>query len=295
MRIPELFKEKTVFSFEVSPPKPTYPLDKYHTMLNELNSLSPDFISVTYSAGGGGNNQSSIAISSTIENEYNTKTAAHLTCINHTKDEVFSLLEQLKANNIDTILALRGDRNPDIPPKPDFNHASDLITFIKEHGDFNIIAACYPEGHSEASSITADIQNLKTKVVTGADHLISQLFFDNDYFYTFLERAQCAGIKVPIEAGIMPIINQGQIERIVSLCGAKLPKKITAMMERYQDNPDALRDAGIAYAVEQISDLLSQGIDGIHLYTMNNVYVTQKISEEVKSLLTYPIQKQIII
>lgn len=291
MKISELFKEKTVLSFEVFPPKFTYPEDKFYTMLNKLINLFPDFISVTYSAGGNGNNESTIEISSTIKNKYNLRTVAHMTGINHTKNEVLSLLKQLKDNNIHNILALRGDRNPNIPPKQDFNHASDLITFIKENGDFHITAACYPEGHGEAPSIDADIQHLKTKVATGVDHLISQLFFDNNYFYNFLERAQGAGINVPIEAGIMPIVNKTQIRRIVSLCGVDLPKKFTAMMERYKDNPEAIRDAGIAYAVDQIVDLLSQGIDGIHLYTLNNVYVAQKICEAVKSLLAHPVQK----
>ena len=185
-------------------------------------------------------------------------------------------------------MALRGDINPDIPPKQDFKYASDLISFIRKNSDFNIIAACYPEGHREAASIDADIHNLKIKVENGVDHLISQLFFDNNYFYAFLERAEHAGITVPIEAGIMPVVNKKQIERMVSLCGVDLPRKFTAMMNRYENNPAAMRDAGIAYAVDQIVDLVSQGLDGIHLYTMNNAYIAQKINEAVKSLFISP-------
>lgn len=247
-------------------------------------NLSPDFISVTYSVGGSDNSDSTIAISSTIKKQYHIESVAHLTCISQTKEEVLFLLERLKANNIENILALRGDINPDIPPKQVFKYASDLISFIKENSDFNIIAACYPEGHSEAVSVAADIRHLKIKVENGVDHLISQLFFDNNYFYTFLERVECAGINVPIEAGIMPVVNKKQIERMVSLCRVNLPKKFTAMMDRYENNPVAMRDAGIAYAVDQIVDLVSQGVDGIHLYTMNNAYIARKISEAVKSL-----------
>ncbi|MFZ3131249.1 MAG: methylenetetrahydrofolate reductase [NAD(P)H] [Desulfosporosinus sp.] len=288
MKTVDLFKVKTILSFEVFPPKKASPPDTLYKTLEELNDLSPDFISVTYNAGGGDNSESTIAISSAIKNEYNKESVAHLTCINQTKEEVLSLLERLKANNIENILALRGDINPDIPPKQDFKHGSDLISFIKENGDFNLIAACYPEGHGEAASIAADILHLKTKVEAGADHLISQLFFDNNYFYRFLERAACAGINVPIEAGIMPVVNKKQIERMVSLCGVNLPKKFTTMMGRYENKPEAMRDAGIAYAVDQIVDLVSQGVDGIHLYTMNNAYIARKISEAVKSLLTSP-------
>ena len=289
MKTAELFKIKTVLSFEVFPPKKTSPLDTIYKTLNELSSLSPDFISVTYSAGGSDNSESTIAISSTIKNQYHIESVAHLTCISQTKEEVLFLLERLKDNNIENILALRGDINPDIPPKQDFKYASDLVSFIKENGDFNIIAACYPEGHSEAVSIAEDIRNLKIKVENGVDQLISQLFFDNNYFYAFLERVECAGINVPIEAGIMPVVNKKQIERMVSLCGADLPKKFTAMMNRYENNPVAMRDAGIAYAVDQIVDLVSQGVDGIHLYTMNNAYIAQKIYEAVKSLFISPL------
>lgn len=147
-----------------------------------------------------------------------------------------------------------------------------------------VIIGAYPEGHIEAKDIIEDIQNLKIKVESGADHLISQLFFNNDYFYSFRERCQLAGINVPIEAGIMPVVNKRQIERMTSLCGASVPKKFAAMMERYENNPIAMRDAGIAYAIDQIVDLITQGVDGIHLYTMNNPYIARKIYEAIHSL-----------
>lgn len=284
MKISALFKKKTVLSFEVFPPKRAASPDTLYGTLEELRCLSPDFISVTFGAGGSENSASTIAVASAVKNVCEVDGVAHLTCINQTREEVRSALERLREHRIENILALRGDIRPDIPPKGDFRHACDLISFIKETGDFNIIAACYPEGHPEASGICRDIQNLKIKTDAGADHLISQLFFDNGCFYSFLERAKRAGIRVPVEAGIMPVVNGKQIERMVSLCGVRLPKKFTAMMRRYEDRPEAMRDAGIAYAVDQIVDLVSQGVDGIHLYTMNNAYIAQRISASVKSL-----------
>ncbi|MEF9922689.1 MAG: methylenetetrahydrofolate reductase, partial [Anaerovoracaceae bacterium] len=193
---------------------------------------------------------------------------------------------RLRENNVENILALRGDLVPEVAPKDEFEHASDLITFIKESDyDFGISGACYPEGHMDSKNRIEDIINLKKKVDAGAEHLISQLFFDNNVFYDFVEKARIAGITVPIEAGIMPVINKKQIERMVSLCGASLPSKFTKMMQRYENKPDAMRDAGIAYAINQIVDLVSNGVDGVHLYTMNNPYIAKKISESVSSLL----------
>ncbi|MBQ3915419.1 MAG: methylenetetrahydrofolate reductase, partial [Ruminococcus sp.] len=179
----------------------------------------------------------------------------------------------------------RGDINPDIPPKMEFSHASDLITFIRSQGDFDIAGACYPECHPDCDSIDEDIANLKIKVDAGADHLISQLFFDNDSFYSFMDKARAAGINVPVEAGIMPVVNKNQIERMVTTCGASLPRKFVKIMQRYEHNPEALRDAGIAYAINQIVDLVASGVDGIHLYTMNNPYVARKISEAVQGII----------
>lgn len=285
MKTSEIFRNKTVLSFEVFPPKKTSPIETIYNTLDELKNLSPDFISVTYGAGGSLNSSSTIEIASAIKNRYGIESIAHLPCINLSKEEVLSVLDKLKENHIENILALRGDISPDYPIKNDFKHASDLVSFITEHGDFNIIGACYPEGHPESKNLIDDIINLKRKVDSGTNQLVSQLFFDNDKFYSFLERARCAGITVPIEAGIMPVLNKKQIERMVSLSNATLPKKFVTMMEKYEDKPEAIRDAGIAYAVDQIVDLISQGVDGIHLYTMNNAYVAQKISEAVKSII----------
>jgi methylenetetrahydrofolate reductase (NADPH) len=210
---------------------------------------------------------------------------AHLPCIQLTKSDVLEQLDLFKQAGIENILALRGDCVPGAQPCGDFQYASDLVSFIRENGDFNIIGACYPEGHPQSGSTVSDIHNLKTKVDAGTSHLISQLFFDNSYFYTFKERAELAGIQVPIEAGIMPVANKMQIERIVSLCGSHLPKKFTAMMARYEDDPKAMCDAGIAYAVDQIVDLLVHGVEGIHLYTMNNPYIARRIYEAIFRLI----------
>ena len=209
----------------------------------------------------------------------------HLPCINYTREEIADTLLEIKNRGIENILALRGDINPDIPPKKEFRYASDLIEFIRSQGNFDIAGACYPECHPDASSLDVDILNLKRKVEAGADHLISQLFFDNSSFYEFLWKARAAGINVPIEAGIMPVVNKNQIERMVTTCGASLPKKFVKIMQKFEHSPEALRDAGIAYAVNQIVDLAASGVDGIHLYTMNNAYVARKISEAVSGII----------
>ena len=198
---------------------------------------------------------------------YGIESVAHLPCISLTKSDVRRQLSDFKEAGIENILALRGDVPSGGYVPGDFRHASDLIAFIKEHGDFNVLAACYPEGHLESADIFDDIRNLKTKVDAGASHLITQLFFDNQYFYRFRERASLAGIQVPIEAGIMPVTNKKQIERMVSLCGV------------------TMRDAGIAYAIDQIVDLITHGVDGIHLYTMNNPYIAARIYEAIHQLL----------
>ena len=285
MKTSELFKTKKVLSFEIFPPRRTSSVNTIYDTVDKLKNLNPDFISVTYGAGGSESNTETFKIASTIKNKYKIESVAHLPSINLDKSEVLKMLDDFSGAGIENILALRGDINPDFTPKSDFKYASDLISFIKENGDFNIIAACYPEGHIECPTIVDDIRNLKSKVDAGASHLITQLFFDNNYFYSFRERAAIAGIDVPIQAGIMPVVNKRQIERMVTLCGVDLPKKFLSIMERYENNPDAMRDAGIAYAVDQIVDLIAQGVDGIHLYTMNNAYIAHRIYEAVHSLL----------
>ena len=285
MKIRNIFNDKTVFSFEVFPPKKTSSIETVYQMLEELEGLTPDFISVTFSAGGSGNNALALDIASRIKEGNKVEPMIHLPCINYSQEEITAVLDELNKRGIENILALRGDINPDIPPKKEFQYASDLVAFIKKHGDYDIAGACYPEGHIEAKDMVEDILNLKRKVDAGADHLITQLFFDNNHFYRFREKTQLAGIDVPIEAGIMPVMNKSQIERMVSMCGASLPSNFVKVMQRYEHDPIALREAGIAYAIDQIVDLLANGVDGIHLYTMNNSYVAKKITEAVSPLI----------
>lgn len=286
MKVKSLYGQgKTVFSFEVFPPKKTTPIESIYATLDKLTALKPDYISVTYGAGGNLADKSTIELASTIKNKYGIESMAHLTCVNSSRDDVLVLLDEMKKNNIENILALRGDIRPDAEPKHDFHYANELIEFIKANGDFDISAACYPECHVDADSMIDDIRHLKNKVDTGVSELISQLFFDNGCFYDFMEKIRIAGINVPVTAGIMPVTNKNQIERMVTMCGASLPQKFVRMIQRYESKPEALVDAGIAYAVDQIVDLISNGVEGIHLYTMNNPYIAEKIAASVRSLL----------
>lgn len=286
MKIKSLFnQDRAVFSFEVFPPKKDSPIESVYGKLEEICALNPDFVSVTYGAGGSGAHSRTCEIASKIKHGFHVESVAHLTCVNSTRAMIDETLDDFKAHGIENILALRGDYTEGVEPQKDFRYASELCAYIKSKGDFDVSGACYPEAHAESADEIEDVLNLKKKVDAGAGHLISQLFFDNALFYRFLERVKIARINVPIEAGIMPVTNKRQIERMVSLCGASLPPKFAKMMQRYESKPEALRDAGIAYAVEQIVDLLSNGVDGIHLYTMNNPYVAEKITRAVEKLL----------
>ncbi len=285
MKLAQLFGQgRTVFSCEVFPPKRNMPVDSIYTTLDGLKDIRPDFISVTFGAGGSQVNQTTHEIASIIQNRYHIPAMAHLTCVAAGREDVDRLLAQLKEDGVENVLALRGDVNPDIPPKTDFAHASDLVTYIHARGDFGVSAACYPEGHLESPDLVSDLRHLKEKVDAGAQHLVSQLFFDNEDFFRFLERARIAGINVPIEAGIMPVLSQNSIRRMVSMCGASMPRKLTRILARYGDHPEALREAGIAYAIDQISDLIAGGVDGIHLYTMNNPEVARQIAGSIASI-----------
>lgn len=282
---------KTIFSFEVFPPKKTAAIDTVINTLDELKGLSPDFISVTFGAGGSENCNNSLEIAKHIKDVCGVQSVIHMPCLNMTKQDAQFVLEQFQQAGIENILALRGDRVEGKEPSNEFLHASDLIQFIKDFDSkrtdgkyFKIFGACYPELHPQSVNVYDDIDYLKKKVDAGASHLLSQLFFDNDQFYRFLERCQIKGINVPIEAGIMPATNKKSIERMVSMTNAVLPKKFTDMMDRYADYPEAIRDAGIAYAIDQIVDLVTHGVSGIHLYTMNNPLVARKIYEATKSL-----------
>jgi len=286
MKISQLFQlGRTVFSLEIFPPKRTSPVDTIYRTLDGLKDVRPDFISITFGAGGTSNvNQSTREIASIIKRQYGIESMAHLTCINHSRAEVESLLRELEEDGVENILALRGDRNPDVKPREDFHYASELISFVRERSGIHISGACYPEAHPESPDMVSDIRHLREKVDAGAEHLVSQLFFDNDDFFRFLEHCRMAGINVPIEAGIMPVLGKSSIERMVSLCGASLPRKLTRILSRYGDHPQALREAGIAYAIDQIADLIAGGVDGVHLYSMNNPDVACQIAGSIDAI-----------
>lgn len=295
MHIKELFKEKeVVFSFEIFPPKPTSPIETVYDTLEGLQGLNPDYISITYGAGGSVNNNRTCELSSLVKNKYGIEALAHLTCIGSTKSEINGILENLNQNEIENILALRGDVSEGNLSIGEFNNSQELINHIKETKGFGIAAACYPEGHIESRDIEREIEILKLKENAGAEYLISQLFFDNKYFYKFLNSVEKSSVEVPIQAGIMPVTNRKQVERIVSLCGANLPSKFIKIINRYEHDKDALRDAGIAYALEQIVDLVSTGVRGIHLYTMNNPYIAKRITNSIGSILNSINKRQVI-
>jgi 5,10-methylenetetrahydrofolate reductase, prokaryotic form len=286
MIIETLFeKKKPVLSFEIFPPKKEAELQNIDATLETLAKLHPDFISVTFGAGGSSTNNKTVELAKKIKKDYGIEPLVHLTCLSHSREEIKAILNELQEAQLWNVLALRGDRNPDIPPKDDFHYANELVEYIKAQGDFHVSGACYPEVHTEAEDGVTDIRNLKKKVDAGAGHLVSQLFFDNDNFYDFLVKLRIAGIDVPVEAGIMPVTNRAQIKRMVNMCGAVLPEKFEKILEKYGDNKEALFDAGMAYAVSQIVELIAHGVDGIHIFTMNNPVVAGRICDGIRNLV----------
>ena len=290
MKVTEIFEEKKktgkpVLSFEIFPPKKEEALKNIDATLKRLCDLHPDFISVTFGAGGSAVDNQTVELARKIKNRYGVEPIVHLTCLHYGKEEISTILHQLKENGIENILALRGDVNPNVPMKHDFRYANELVEYIKAQGDFHISGACYPETHLEAPDAVTDIRNLKRKVDAGVSHLVSQLFFDNEAFYRFYEKTRIAGIDVPVEAGIMPVTNRSQIERMVNICGATLPRKFERVLHKYDENKEALFDAGMAYAINQIVDLIANDVDGIHIYTMNNPKVTERICDGIRNLI----------
>jgi methylenetetrahydrofolate reductase (NADPH) len=288
MKIIDLFKnKKTVVSLEVFPPKIDAPIESVYKTIDELKDLKPDFISVTYGALGNIKGRT-VEIASKIKKEYGIESLAHLTCIAATKEEMNKTFMELKENGIENVLALRGDlpADPDFkfPDPLHFKYARDLIKEIKEKTDFSIAAACYPEGHVTCTSKVDDIKFLKEKVDMGAEYLITQLFYDNELFYEFMEKTAIANINVPISCGILPVLNKNQVMRITQLSGCKLPPKFLRILDRYENNPEALKEAGEAYAIEQIIDLMAFGVSGIHLYTMNKPDTARRIINNIENI-----------
>ncbi len=286
MKLSEMHKQKkSVLSFEIFPPKKDHELKNIDKTLEILCELNPDFISVTFGAGGSANHNQTIELAKKIKETYHVEPVVHLTCLCYDRGQIDAFSKELEAEGIQNILALRGDRNPDIPEKDDFAHASDLIQYLKTKGDFCIAAACYPECHPESDSRVDEMRHLKGKVDAGASLLLSQLFFDNNYFYRFVEDCRIAGIDVPVTPGIMPVINASQIKRMVTLCGASLPPRFEKIIHRFETNKEALFDAGMSYALSQVIDLLANDVDGVHLYTMNNPAVARKICEGIRNII----------
>lgn len=284
--IKELFESgRQALSFEVFPPKKDDEFENAFHILDSLSELSPDFISVTYGAGGS-KSKRTVEIASYIQNTLHIPAIAHMTCVGSRKEDLSSVATSLKEANISHVLALRGDRPVWMDDEQffsrDFAHASDLTRFLRETTDLHVAGACYPEKHFEAVDMDTDISFLKEKQEAGAEFLITQLFFDNDYFYRFLDKKNKAGITLPVCAGIMPITSAKQLGTTVSLSGSCVPKKLADLIATYGDSPEEMRKAGIDYAITQILDLKKQGVDGIHIYSMNKPKMTHEIVKAIR-------------
>lgn len=282
--IKDMFENRRSISFEVFPPKKDGEFEKAFEVLDRMALLKPDFISVTYGAGGSRSGKT-VEIASYIQNKLGIDTVAHMTCVGNKKEQLLRVSEELKKNNVTHILALRGDRPRDMSDEQfesrDFAHASDMMRFLKENTDLHMAGACYPEKHFESFSMESDLNNLKKKQDAGAEFLISQLFFDNDYYYSFLEKAGKKGITIPICAGIMPITTAKQIGTTVTLSGSAIPKALADIFATYGENPEDMRKAGIDYAIRQIRDLQENSVNDIHIYTMNKPKMAAEIMEAI--------------
>jgi methylenetetrahydrofolate reductase (NADPH) len=283
MKITEMIKnKKPVIAFEIFPPKPDVPLETIYEHLDQFELLRPNYISVTYGAGGSQKGRT-LEIATRIKNKHNIESMAHFTCMGHSSQEIDKMLLSMHNNGLENILALRGD--PPVNP-PDsvscsnaYGYAYELVRHIRGMNNFCIGAAAYIEGHVDCRRLKDDLEHLKQKVDEGVDFLVTQLFFDNRLFYDFIDRSYAIGIRCPVSAGIMPIFKADQIKSITAKSGCSIPAKLVLMMDKYLDNPDDLRKAGVEYAALQIRDLIDSGVDGIHLYTMNRPKSTKEILE----------------
>ena len=287
MKISELLQNGNItFSCEIFPPKPGADISRMWEVVQGIAELSPDFISVTYGAGGS-TSKRTVEIASAIQEQHGIHALAHLTCVSSSREDIRNQLNLMKENGLENILALRGDlpKDDSIPALTHYKYACELIEDIKSQGDFCIGAACYPEGHVECERREDDIDYLKHKVECGCDFLTTQMFFDNNVLYNFMYRILAKGIHVPVIAGIMPVINSRQIKRSCELSGTQLPQRFRRIAEKFSDDPLAMKQAGIAYATEQIIDLLSNGVEHIHLYTMNNPEIAGAIVNNLSHIL----------
>lgn len=286
MKIREILaQEKPVLSFEVFPPKREDAYTSVERAVTEIAGLSPSFMSVTYGAGGG-TSRYTAKIAAELKKNYGVTSLAHLSCVSSTKEEVREMVQKLKELGIENILALRGDIPADGNIRTDYRYASQLVHDLKSMGDFCIGGACYPEGHPESPSKERDILYLKEKVDAGCDFLTTQMFFDNNILYNFLYRIREKGITVPVIAGIMPVTNAKQMRRILSMSGTYLPTRFKAILDKFGDNPAAMKQAGIAYATEQIIDLIANDIHAVHVYSMNKPDVARQIKTSLSEILS---------
>ena len=285
MKVIDIIKgEKPSLSFEVFPPKTSDKLESVEKAVNEIATLNPSYMSVTYGAGGGTSDYT-VRIARELLDK-GVASLAHLTCITSDKSNIKNMLTTLKENGIENILALRGDIPEGFSRENlSYNYASELVKDIRESGDFCIGGACYPENHPESENSYADIEGLKKKIDAGCEFLTTQMFFDNNILYNFLYRIQRAGIFAPVVAGIMPVTNARQIKRIISISANALPQRFIRIVDRYGDNPEAMKQAGIAYATEQVVDLFANGINAVHIYSMNNPDVARGIKNNISELI----------
>ncbi len=285
MKISDIYREKNqTLSFEIFPPKKDDELRNIDETLSVLCELKPDFISVTFGAGGSANCNRTIELARKIRRDYGVEPVAHLTCLHYDKREIDAFAKELEYEGIENILALRGDANVNVPAKGVFRYSSDLISYLKEKHDFCFLGACYPESHPESADRITDIKSLKKKTDAGAKVLLSQMCFDNDIFFKFSESCRIAGIEAPVIPGIMPVIKASQIRRMVDMCGVAFPDRFRRIIDRYENDPEALFDAGMSYALSQVIDLIAGGAPGIHLYTMNKPRVAERICEGLKNI-----------
>lgn len=276
--------DKLSLSFEVFPPKTSDVFESVKTATEKIAELKPSYMSVTYGAGGG-TSEYTLKIAENLKN-HGVPALAHLSCLSSSKDEIHDRLTELRAHNIENILALRGDAPSDgTPIKTDYRYASELIEDIKAFGGFCIGGACYPESHPESESSIADIDSLRKKVEAGCEFLTTQMFFDNNIYYNFLYRLNNAGVNVPVVAGIMPVTNPKSIKRICRISGSALPQRFVRIVDRFGDDPEAMSQAGIAYATEQIIDLFANGVKAVHVYSMNKPEIAEKIKNNISGII----------
>ena len=285
MKIIDSLKKTRPISFEFFPPRTAEGIPAVLETLHGLKEYCPDFVSVTYGAGG---STRAFTEEITFEAKRNAgvEVMAHLTCVGQTEEEIHAVLERLDAEGVENVIALRGDpprgTTEFVPVAGGFQHASDLLQHIKSNFDFGVAAACYPEGHTESVDLDSDLDYVKLKVDYGADFLVTQLFYDNRYFFDFVERARAAGIQVPIIPGVLPVLNSSQVRRFTALSGSNIPPALDKLLDKYSDNDDSARDMGVEYATAQVRELWDADVPGVHFYVLNRTYSVSRILDNLR-------------